>query len=56
MLRWAAGFLMISLIAGVLGFTNIAGSALEIAKVLFVIFLIPAVLLFVFGMFLATSR
>ncbi|MBP6342903.1 MAG: DUF1328 domain-containing protein [Candidatus Omnitrophica bacterium] len=54
MLRWSAGFFIISIIAALLGFTNIAGSALEIAKVLFVLFLIPAVLLFIFGMFIAT--
>lgn len=54
MLRWSAGFFIISIIAALLGFTNIAGPALEIAKVLFVLFLIPAVLLFIFGMFIAT--
>jgi uncharacterized membrane protein YtjA (UPF0391 family) len=32
-----------------LGFTNIAGSAIGIAKILFVIFLILALVSFVFG-------
>ena len=40
MLSWVIIFLVIALIAGVLGFTKIAGTATEIAKVLFVIFLI----------------
>jgi len=52
MLRWAALFFIISIIAAMLGFTNIAGSALDIAKVLFILFLIPAVVLLVCGLFL----
>ena len=32
-----------------LGFTNVAGSAIEIAQVLFVVFLVLAVMAFVFG-------
>ena len=39
MLNYAVTFLIIALIAGVLGFGVIAGTAAAIAKVLFVIFL-----------------
>ena len=40
MLSWALMFLIIALIAGVLGFGFIAGTAAGIAKVLFVVFLV----------------
>ena len=39
MLRWAASFFVISLVAALFGFTGIAQGAAEIAKVLFYIFL-----------------
>lgn len=48
MLSWALTFLIIALIAGVLGFGVVAGLAAEIAKILFVLFLI----LFVVSMFM----
>ncbi|WP_300577121.1 DUF1328 domain-containing protein [Phenylobacterium sp.] len=35
MLSWALIFLVVALIAGVLGFTSIAGAAVGIAKILF---------------------
>ena len=44
MLRWAIIFFIISLIAGVLGFTGISEATAGIAKILFYIFL--AILLF----------
>jgi uncharacterized membrane protein YtjA (UPF0391 family) len=40
MLSWALIFLIVALIAGALGFTNVAGAATGIAKILFVIFLV----------------
>lgn len=40
MLQWAITFLVLALIAGVLGFGNIAGLSVEIAKILFVVFLV----------------
>jgi uncharacterized membrane protein YtjA (UPF0391 family) len=47
MLGWAVTFLIIALIAAVLGFGGIAGTAIEIAKIIFfvaiVLFLISAV-------------
>lgn len=49
MLNWAATFFIIAIIAAVLGFTNIAGSAIDIARILFVVFLILAVVSFISG-------
>lgn len=49
MLNWPATFLVIAVGAAMLGFTNVAGSAIEIAQVLFVVFLVLAVMAFVFG-------
>ena len=47
MFGWVVTFLIIALIAGVLGFGGIAGASIEMAKVIFVIaivlFLISAV-------------
>ncbi|MDZ4848429.1 MAG: DUF1328 domain-containing protein [Pirellulaceae bacterium] len=48
MLSWALTFLIIALIAGVLGFGVVAGTAASIAKVLFFVFLV----LFVIGLFM----
>ena len=49
MLNWAVSFFVIAIVAAVLGFTNIAGSAIDIAKILFFVFLILAVVSFIFG-------
>ena len=46
MLSWALSFLVIAIIAGVLGFRGIAGVATDIARVLFFVFLI----LFIVGL------
>ena len=40
MLHWALFFLIVALVAGVLGFGVVAGTAAWIAKVLFVVFLV----------------
>jgi uncharacterized membrane protein YtjA (UPF0391 family) len=40
MLHWALSFLVIALIAGLLGFFALGGLAMWIAKVLFVVFLV----------------
>ena len=40
MLRWVIGFLIVALIAAVLGFGGIAFAAAGIAKIIFYIFLI----------------
>ena len=39
MLGWALTFLVVALIAAVLGFTSIAGAAMGVAKILFFVFL-----------------
>ncbi len=39
MLRWALTFFVIALIAGVLGFGGIASGAVEIARILFIVFI-----------------
>ena len=49
MLNWAVSFFVIAIVAAVLGFTNITGSAIDIAKILFFVFLILAVVSFIFG-------
>ena len=49
MLNWAVTFFVIAIIAAILGFTNIAGTAVDIAKILFFVFLILAVVSFIFG-------
>ncbi|HMN39681.1 MAG TPA: DUF1328 domain-containing protein [Phycisphaerales bacterium] len=40
MLRWAFVFLVFALVAGLLGFTGIAGDSMYIARILFFIFLV----------------
>jgi len=49
MLHYAVVFLVIALIAGVLGFGGIAGSAIGIAKILFFIFLVLFVVSLLMG-------
>jgi uncharacterized membrane protein YtjA (UPF0391 family) len=48
-LSWAITFLVVALIAGILGFGFIAGTAATIAKVLFFIFLILFLVSFIQG-------
>ena len=47
MLSWVVTFLIVALIAGILGFGGIAGASVEIAKIIFfiavVLFLVSAV-------------
>ena len=50
MLNYAAVFLVIALIAALLGFTGIAAGAVEIAKILFFVFLLLFVISLVFGL------
>ena len=47
MLHWTLVFLVVALIAGLLGFTSIAGTSVEIAKILFFVFLAIYVISFV---------
>jgi len=45
MLKWALIFLVVSLVAGALGFTGVASGAKTIAKILFGLFLLGFVIL-----------
>ena len=50
MLKWALLFLVVSLVAGALGFTGVAAGAARISKILFGIFLLIFVVLLVLGL------
>ncbi len=52
MFSWALTFLIIALIAAVLGFGGIAGTAIEIAKVIFFV----AILLFLISAVIGLAR
>jgi uncharacterized membrane protein YtjA (UPF0391 family) len=52
MLGWVLTFLVIALIAGVLGFGGIAGASVEIAKIIFFI----AVVLFLISVIVGAFR
>ena len=49
MLNWVVIFFVVAIVAGLLGFTKIAGSSMQIAKILFFIFIILAVIFFLTG-------
>lgn len=50
MLSWALTFLVLALIAGLLGFTGIAGQSMYIAKILFFVFIVLFVVGLIYGM------
>ena len=50
MLGWAVTFLIIALIAAVLGFGGIAGVAIELAKIIFFVALLLFLISAVFGL------
>jgi uncharacterized membrane protein YtjA (UPF0391 family) len=52
MLGWVVTFLIVALIAGILGFGGIAGASVEIAKIIFFI----AVVLFLVSAIVGVSR
>ena len=52
MLGWVVTFLIIALIAGVLGFGGVAGASIEIAKAIFFI----AVILFIISAVVGVAR
>lgn len=52
MLKWAIIFFIISVIAGVLGFTDIARGARKVAKILFFIALAIFLIVLIFGVML----
>ncbi len=49
MLKWSVIFLIIAVIAGLLGFTTIAGTSIAIAKVLFFVFLVIFIISLIAG-------
>jgi uncharacterized membrane protein YtjA (UPF0391 family) len=49
MLKWAVIFLIIALIAGIFGFTDVQAASAGIAKILFGIFLFGFLLIVLFG-------
>jgi uncharacterized membrane protein YtjA (UPF0391 family) len=49
LLHWAIIFLVVAIVAGLLGFGGIAGTAMEGAKIVFWVAIIIAVLSFVFS-------
>jgi len=49
MLSWAVTFLIIAIVAGIFGFTGIAGTATNIAWILFVVGLVLALVFMVTG-------
>jgi uncharacterized membrane protein YtjA (UPF0391 family) len=50
MLRWAAGFFIIAIIAALFGFGGIAEGSAEIAKVIFFVFLVVFFVSLVLGL------
>ena len=50
MLRWSLAFFLIALVAGVLGFSELASGAAWAAKLLFFLFLACFIVLFVTGL------
>ncbi len=50
MLRWAVLFLVIGLVAGILGFGGIAGATFAIAKTLFFVFMLIFLVLLIAGL------
>ena len=56
MLRWAAIFFVIALVAALFGFSGIAAGAESIAKILFFIFLVLFLLAIIGGTFLVKKK
>ncbi len=50
MLGWAISFLIIALVAALLGFTGIALISVEIARLLFTVFIVLFVISLIFGL------
>ena len=50
MLRWAVVFLVIGLVAALLGFTGVAGASIAIAKTLFFVFMVIFLVLLIAGL------
>ena len=50
LLRWALVMLLVSLVAALFGFTDIAAASADIARILFYIFLVVFLVLLVLGL------
>lgn len=50
MLHWAVFFFVIALVAGIFGFGGIAAGATGLAKILFIVFLIGALVTFLLSL------
>ena len=50
MLQWALVFLVLGLIAALLGFTSVAGASIGIAKILFFVFLAIFAVMLIMGL------
>lgn len=55
MLRWAAVFFIISIIAAIFGFGGVADAASDIAQVLFFVFIVIFAVMLVAGLFAGKS-
>ena len=55
MFGWAIAFLIVALIAAVLGFGGIAGTAIELAKIVFFVAIVLFVISALFGIFRGRS-
>lgn len=55
MLGWVLTFLVVALIAGVLGFGGIAGASIEIAKIIFFIAVVLFLISVIFSVFRGRS-
>jgi uncharacterized membrane protein YtjA (UPF0391 family) len=49
MLRWALLFLVVALVAALFGFTNVAGTSMQAAQILFFVFLVLFVVSLLMG-------
>lgn len=49
MLRWALMFLVVALISALFGFTDVAGTSMVAAKILFFVFLVMFVVSLIMG-------
>lgn len=56
MLAWSATFFVIALLAALFGFGNVAEGSADIAKVLFVVFLVLTAISLLLGLFRRGSR
>ena len=56
MMGWVITFLVVALVAGVLGFGGIAGASIEMAKIVFFIAIVLFLLSAVFGIIRGRNR